>query len=79
MDKSTRNKIDSSLVIAKLNLDIANSIPIAGNIGLLVSNYNSSLCLDEDSETCLENYFPEYFDSLESLFKGFKKENNIIL
>ena len=64
MDESTRNKIDSSLVVAKLNLDITNSIPIAGNIGLLVSNYNSSLCLIEESETCKENYFPVYFDQL---------------
>ena len=63
MDESTRNKIDSSLVVAKLSLDITNSIPIAGNIGLLISDYNSDLCLVEDSETCLENYFPVYFDS----------------
>ena len=64
MDESTRNKIDSSLVVAKLNLDITNSIPIAGNIGLLISDYNTSLCLQEGSETCLENYFPIYLDSL---------------
>jgi len=66
MDESTRNKIDSSLVVAKLNLDITNSIPIAGNIGLLVSDYNSSLCVDPLKETCLENYFPVYFDLLET-------------
>ena len=64
MDTTTINTIDSSLVVAKLNLDITNSIPIAGNIGLLVSDYNSNLCLQEDSETCLQNYFPVYFDSL---------------
>ena len=62
MDTTTINKIDSSLVVAKLNLDITNSIPIAGNIGLLISDYNSSLC--EGIETCLENYFPVYLDSL---------------
>jgi len=65
LDESTRSKIDSSLVIAKLSLDIINSIPIDGNIGLLVSDYNpDSLCLSVDDVLCSETYFPVYFDDL---------------
>ena len=67
LDESTRSKIDSSLVIAKLSLDIVNSIPIDGNIGLLVSDYNpDSLCLSVDDVLCSETYFPVYFDDLTS-------------
>ena len=65
LDESTRSKIDSSLVVAKLSLDIINSIPIDGNIGLLVSDYNpDSLCLSINDALCPETYFPVYFDDL---------------
>ncbi len=65
MDLTTRAKIDSALIVAQMTMDITNSIPFGGDLSLLISDYNSGLCVDSLSETCQESYFPVYFNQFE--------------